>query len=231
VRRASQKPSSKLPAAPSIDDKPLDGDDQNSDLEAAVQKFSEAGSKFGPDLYSFSSIEYNNGWDARNASSLASKLLDIELEGIESAVNQMRSADGESGSLTFIILNGRSGEVVIAGFGMDSVSDGIIMDTLDTDQQKVVDEINRANIKYVRQDGGGGDETSKNSNTRDYILQLLNYDSQSEKSDQPKRERIKFSDLSPEEEERHAAHYEKLRARIKARKEAEKAAGAGRGRR
>jgi hypothetical protein len=181
---------SRLPHAPraaSIDDEPGDDGEQDggesSELDSAVEKFRQHGSQFGPDLYSFSSIDYGDEWSARNASSLAQKLGGVDLAGLDSAIDDMRSASGRDGGMTFIILNGRSGEVVSAGFGMDAISDGIVMDTLEDDQQGIVDRINAANVKYMNAGGGGDDETSRNFQIREHILALLKYDDQSVKSD------------------------------------------------
>jgi hypothetical protein len=187
------RPGSKLPSAASLDDEPeelefddeVDGEEVENDFEAGVNDFKNVGAEFGPDLYSFSSIEYFDGWDARNATGLVDKIRGIDLEGMSGVAGSMSGASGRDGALTFVIVNGRSGEVAIAGFGMDAVSDGIQMDTLDDDQQSVVNKINLVNRKFSA-NGGGADEENKFSATfREQLLMLLSYGDQPEKSDKP----------------------------------------------
>lgn len=176
---------SNLPSAASIDDAPVDDVEGGIDSEENVNEFAKGvddfkkiSSNFGPDLYSFSSIVYHGGWDTKNSSDLAAKLNLIDLDGIDRVASEMRSASGRDGSMTFVIVNGRSGEVVVAGFGEDSVSDGIVMATLDADQTSIVNRINALNIKYARVGGGVDEETNIGNKIRNQILVLLEYNSQ-----------------------------------------------------
>jgi hypothetical protein len=207
---------SKLPSAASLDDEPedeLDGEDNVEDSEeesftAGVDQFKKIGSEFGPDLYSFSSIVYHSGWDAKNSSHLAAKLNSVELDGIDSVESTMRGASGRDGGMTFVIVNGRSGEVVAAGFGEDAVSDGIVMDTLEADQKSIVDRINALSVKYARVGGGVDEETNIGNKIRNQILVLLEYNNQPVKDIDPE------ADAARDE-------YEKRQAKIKARNDAD----------
>jgi hypothetical protein len=201
------KHKSKLPKAASLDDGPEDiegvegeDDGETNDSAAGVDAFSKVAAQFGPDLYSFSSIEYFDGWDARNATGLVNKLRGIDLDGLDGAIGSMGAASGRDGALTFIIVNGRSGEVVVAGFGMDAISDGIQMDTLESDQVPVIEKINRVNEKFSANGGGGDEENKYSGGFREQLLALLSYGDQPEKSDKPA---IKMGGmkLSPEDEQ------------------------------
>jgi hypothetical protein len=194
----SAKEASELPSAPSLNDEPsaVDGpgdagvDDSEETFTAGVDQFKKIGSEFGPDLYSFSSITYHSGWDAKNSSHLAAKLYSVELDGIDSVASSMSSASGRDGGMTFVIVNGRSGEVVAAGFGEDAISDGIQMDTLEADQASIVDRINSLSVKYGRVGGGVDEETNIGTKIRNQILVLLEYNKQPVK------------DIDPEADER-----------------------------
>lgn len=179
---------SDLPSAASLDD-----------VESAVAEFRKIGANFGPDLYSFSSIEYFSDWNARNATGLVAKVSTIDLPGMSEAASEMRSASGYYGGMTFIIVNGRTGTTVAAGFGEDAVSDGIVIDDLDADQLRTVDKINRVNNKYANMGGGTADEESRRLlATRQEIFELLNYPAQKVKTDVPKYKNIRSKFWTPE---------------------------------
>jgi hypothetical protein len=207
------------------DSEDADLNDKQKDIDDAVETFKKFGSKFGPDLYSFSSINYYSGWDARNSYNLTANFDGIRLEGAHEAIGAMSEASGYMGSMTFIILNGRSGEIVAAGFGENAISDGIVMDTLDSDQMPIVKRINAANKKYTRAGGGYDEETSHRMEWRDHIEALLKYHEQSIKTDEPERMTgiRSYDEWSDEEKEETAAYAQEILKQIRAERAAKRA--------
>jgi hypothetical protein len=199
------KHKSALPTAASLNDEPQDefddevdsedGDDEVENTIPGLEEFKKVAAQFGPDLYSFTSMECGDAWSARNATPLAAKLQGNELEGMDDAVRAMMNADGDDGALTFIIVNGRTGQAVAASFGENGVSDGIMLDDLDADQQQKVNHINDLNDGYVKNGGGLDDEPNKYATRyRDAITMSLHYYDQPIKSDRPQYPIFQVSD-------------------------------------
>ena len=217
---------SNLPSAASLNDEPEDdvdndAEDSDSDFSKGVDDFKRLGASFGPDLYSFSSISYHSGWDAKNSSDLAAKLHTIELDGIDSVANQMSSASGRDGGITFVIVNGRSGEAVAAGFGEDAISDGIQMDTLEDDQIDIVNRINALSAKYANVGGGIDEETNIGNKIRNQILVLLDYNNQPVKDIDPEADaaRAEYEKMRSDSEKRNAVDPEYQRRLADVRKQ------------
>jgi hypothetical protein len=175
-------PKSALPTAASLDDAPeeLDGEDETTDEN--VDNFKKISSKFGPDLYSFSSLVYYEDWEAPNSVQLNDLLNGIKLDGLDKATSAMRRFSGDYGSMGFIIVNGRTGQATFAGLGENDYSDGIQMNDLDPDQMSVVNKINTLSTRYAQLGGGESDRgNSEAERIRSNLLHMLEYNKQPEK--------------------------------------------------
>ena len=81
---------SQLPSAPSLNDEPEDEDSEagkEEGFEEQVTQFKKYGAEFGPDLYSFSSIEYFGDWNARNATGLS---VEVQIAVVEAAATAVK---------------------------------------------------------------------------------------------------------------------------------------------
>jgi hypothetical protein len=236
--KKSKKPSSNLPSAASIDDEPLDDledddvedDDQSENsqenIDQAVELFKKYGAKFGPDLYSFSSIDYPGEWSSRNAIGLISNIAGIDLKGAKEAFDSMNNASGDYGAMTFVILNSRSGEIIPAGFG--DGGGGIEMNTLEPDQERIIGLINRIDEKYTKAGGGADDEATNASNRlREHLLDALNYYDQEPKNDEDPTKKLGygmgFDSWDEETRNRIAADSKEIIKAARAKRAAEKA--------